>query len=55
MPIFLYGREFLEGLINFNKFVEWGVISPQDLKLFKIVDSVEEALASLIDEIGRTK
>lgn len=55
MPIFLYGREFWEGLINFNKFVEWGVISPQDLKLFKIVDSVEEALASLIDEIGRTE
>jgi uncharacterized protein (TIGR00730 family) len=55
IPIFLYGREFWEGLINFNKFVEWGVISPQDLKLFKIVDSVEEALASLIDEIGRTE
>ncbi|HAD21987.1 MAG: lysine decarboxylase [Opitutae bacterium] len=55
MPIFLYGKEFWEGLINFNKFVEWGVISPQDLELFKIVDSVEEAFASLIDEIGRTE
>lgn len=55
IPIFLYGKEFWEGLINFNKFVEWGVISPQDLELFKIVDSVEEALASLIDEIGRTE
>jgi uncharacterized protein (TIGR00730 family) len=55
IPIFLYGKEFWEGLINFNKFVEWGVISPQDLDLFKIVDSVEEALTSLIDEIGRTE
>ena len=54
MPIFLYGKEFWEGLINFNKFVEWGVISPQDLELFKIVDSVEEALASLIEQIGET-
>lgn len=55
MPIFLYGKEFWEGLINFDKFVEWGVISPQDLELFKIVDSVEEAFASLIHEIGRTE
>jgi predicted Rossmann-fold nucleotide-binding protein len=55
MPIFLYGKEFWEGLINFDKFVEWGVISPQDLELFKIVDSVEEAFAFLIHEIGRTE
>ena len=54
MPIFLYGKEFWEGLINFNKFVEWGVISPQDLELFKMVDTVEEALASLIEQIGET-
>ena len=49
-----YGKEFWEGLINFNKFVEWGVISPQDLELFKMVDTVEEALASLIEQIGET-
>ena len=52
MPIYLYGREFWEGLINFEKFAEWGVISPSDLKLFKMVNSVDEALDSLIDDIG---
>lgn len=52
MPIYLYGKEFWEGLINFEKFVEWGVISPEDLGLFKMVDSVDEALHSLVKEIG---
>lgn len=52
MPIYLYGKEFWEGLINFDKFFEWGVISPGDLDLFKMVDSTEEALESLINDIG---
>ena len=51
MPIYLYGKEFWENLINFNKFVEWGVISPNDLELFKIVDSAEEALDSLVKDL----
>ena len=52
MPIYLYGKEFWQGLINFEKFAEWGVISPSDLKLFKMVNSVDEALDSLINDIG---
>ena len=52
MPIYLYGKEFWEGLINFEKFAEWGVISPDDLNLFKMVDSVDEALDSLINDIA---
>ena len=55
MPIYLFGKEFWEGLINFDKFVEWGVISPIDLKLFKMVDNVDEALESLINDIGTQK
>ena len=45
MPIILYGREFWEGLINFEQFIKWGVISPKDIELFKIVDDVDEAFA----------
>ena len=52
MPIYLYGKEFWEGLINFEKFAEWGVISPDDLNLFKMVDNAEEALDSLINDIA---
>ena len=47
LPVFLYGREFWEGLINFDHFVKWGVISPGDLDLFKIVDDTEEAFLEI--------
>lgn len=53
MPIVLYGREFWEEILNFDAFVEWGVISPQDLSLFRICDSVEEARDYLIEEFTR--
>ncbi len=43
-PIVLYGREFWEQIVNFEALVEWGTISPEDLELIRIVDSVEEAL-----------
>ena len=47
LPVFLYGREFWEGLINFDHFVKWGVISPGDIDLFKIVDDTEEAFSAI--------
>ena len=43
LPIVLYGSEFWNDILNFEAFVNWGVISPEDLSLFKIIDSVEEA------------
>lgn len=48
MPIYLFGREFWDGLINFEQFINWGVISPEDIDLFKVVDSVDEAYESLL-------
>lgn len=42
-PIVLFGSEFWNAVINFEALVEWGTISPDDLKLFKVVDTVEAA------------
>ena len=47
MPVFLYGKEFWDGLINFEHFIKWGVISPGDVNLFKIVDGVDDAFAQI--------
>jgi uncharacterized protein (TIGR00730 family) len=47
MPVFLYGKEFWDGLINFEHFIKWGVISPRDVNLFKIVDGVDDAFAQI--------
>jgi uncharacterized protein (TIGR00730 family) len=43
MPILVFGREFWERLIDFNYMVEQGVISQEDLNLFRYVDTAEEA------------
>lgn len=51
VPVVLLGRQFWEELINFDTLVKWGVISPEDLNLFKICDSVEEARDYLIREL----
>lgn len=43
IPILLFGREYWKKLINFDMFVEEGMISHDDLKLFRYVDTPEEA------------
>ncbi|WPJ94459.1 LOG family protein [Coraliomargarita algicola] len=42
-PIVLFGSEFWNDVVNFDALVKWGTISPEDVNLFKIIDSVEEA------------
>jgi len=43
LPVLLFGREFWQKLINFDFLVEEGVISPEDLNIFKFVETAEEA------------
>jgi uncharacterized protein (TIGR00730 family) len=47
IPILLFGRDYWKRLIDFEMFVEEGTISPEDLDLFKYVESAEEAWALL--------
>ena len=49
IPILLYGKDFWEGLINFEKYLDWGVISPGDLELFQVVDDVSTAYDMVVD------
>ena len=51
MPIILYGKEFWDDLINFDQFINWGVISPKDVDLFKIVDDLEEAFTMITSNL----
>ena len=51
--VIIYGSEYWNRIINFNAFVDAGTVSPQDLELFKIVDSPEDAFQFLRD--GLTK
>jgi hypothetical protein len=53
MPVVLYGREFWDRLIDFDLFVEMGLITAEDRALVKVVDTVAEAfhyLREALDE-----
>ncbi len=43
VPIVLFGHDFWNRVVNFEALVEEGTISPDDLDLFKIVETAEEA------------
>ncbi len=53
VPIILFGSEFWEKVVNFETLLEWGVISEKDLKLFHIMDSVEETRDFVIGEMKK--
>ena len=43
IPILLFGRAFWEKIVNFQALADEGVISPEDLGLFRFVETAEEA------------
>src|SRR6202140_3781287 len=51
--VVIYGSDYWKKVINFDAMVDAGVISPQDLELFKMSDSPEESLEFLKE--GLTK
>jgi uncharacterized protein (TIGR00730 family) len=51
-PIVLVGREFWSRLVNFQWLVDTGMIAAEDLKLFHLVETAEEAWAVLETELG---
>jgi hypothetical protein len=51
-PILLFGREFWTRLINFDLLIETGMISPDDVNLFRFVETAEEAWRVLDEEYG---
>lgn len=45
IPFLLFGRDWWEKVVNWNHLAEAGVISPEDLSLFAMVETAEEAVA----------
>jgi uncharacterized protein (TIGR00730 family) len=43
MPVVLFGRAYWRDIINFEKLVEHGMVTADDLRLFDIVDTADEA------------
>ena len=53
VPTILYGKDFWENVVGWNKFIEAGTISKNDLNLFKIVDDVDTAKNFLIEKLTK--
>jgi hypothetical protein len=51
--VVIYGSEYWKKIVNFEAMVDAGVISPQDLELFKIADSPEESFEFLKEGLTR--
>ena len=47
IAVLLYGREYWNDVARFEKFVEWGTVSPDDLALFEYADAPSEAVELL--------
>ena len=47
MLILLYGSEYWNEIVNFEALARHGMIAAQDLSLFRLTDTVDEALALL--------
>jgi uncharacterized protein (TIGR00730 family) len=49
MPILLFGKRFWERLIDFNFLVDEGTISPEDVEIFRYVETADEAFQQIAD------
>ena len=52
VQVIVYGREYWDDVVDFDKLVEWGAITAADLQLIHRVDDVEEAFALLTRSIA---
>ena len=51
MSIVIYGSEYWKKVINFETMAATGMISPDDLKLYKFIDNVDDAFSYLKKEL----
>ncbi len=48
IPVFLYGKDFWKRVVDFHFLAEIGMIAEGDLELFRMVDSVDEAMKYMV-------
>jgi len=53
MPVVLYGTQYWNEVINWDALARWGMISSEDLSLFRFFDEVEPAFDYLRQELDR--
>lgn len=54
IPVLIFGKKFWERIINFKALVEEGAISPEDLDLFRYVNTAEEAYEAILEAFNNS-
>ena len=54
IPIVLFGKDFWEGLIDWDKLISNNVISKSDLDLFIVLDTIDETFDYLIKHMDKS-
>ncbi|MCB6177757.1 LOG family protein [Rhodobacter sp. Har01] len=49
IPFLMFGREWWEQIVDWNRLAQAGVIGREDLDLFRMVETAEEAVAAIDD------
>ena len=52
LPVVIYGSDYWREILNFDAMVEWGMVSPEDLNLFKFCDDVDTAFEYLCEALS---
>lgn len=53
VPVVLFDKTFWNEVVNFKALQEYGVIGPDDLKLFRIIDDVDEAFEYITGQLEK--
>jgi uncharacterized protein (TIGR00730 family) len=51
IPIILFGQKFWSEIINFGALVRYGTISPEDVDIFHLTDSIDDAYTLITREL----
>lgn len=51
IPIVIYGEKYWREILNFEALVKWGMVSKEDMNLFRFCDTPDEAFEYLRDQL----
>jgi len=51
LPVVLYGSAYWQEVINFDALIRHGMINPDDVQIFHVTDSVDDAFTYLTDHL----
>ncbi len=53
ISVLIFGREYWDEIINFEKFCEWGTVTEEELSIVHFADTVDEAFEILTEDLKR--